>query len=53
MESCEFDWKLVQSENGKEIMIAFDFKQKAAMSLGEESDYVTIIFWGAPLIMSE
>ena len=31
----------------------FDFKNKAEVSMGDESDYVNVKFWGAPYILSE
>lgn len=53
MEECRFDWKIIQSEAGDEMILNFNFKDKSSLSLGDEPDYVIIKFWGAPYIMTE
>jgi hypothetical protein len=35
------------------MILTFDFKDKSAMSLGDEPDFVIINFWGAPFLLSE
>ena len=52
LEECRFDWKIIQSKVGDEILLNFNFKDKSSLSLGDEPDYVIIKFWGAPYIMT-
>ena len=35
------------------MILTFDFKDKSAMSLGDEPDFVIINFWGAPFLLTE
>ena len=30
METCEYDWRMIQSEDGTQINLLFDFKDKAS-----------------------
>jgi hypothetical protein len=53
LKECDFSWDIIQSKDQKEILMKFDFKNKAQVSLGEEADYVLIKLWGARDILSE
>lgn len=53
METCEYDWRMIQSEDGTQMNMVFDFKDTAKVSLGDTSDHVIVKFWGAPLILTE
>jgi hypothetical protein len=53
LKDCQFDWDIVQSSDQKQVKLKFDFKNKAEVSLGDESDYVLVKFWGAPYILTD
>jgi hypothetical protein len=53
LKECKFTWDMVQSKDQKEILIKFNFKEKALVSLGDEADYVLVKFWGAPFILTD
>jgi hypothetical protein len=52
LKDCLFEWDIVQAANQQEIKLRFNFTEKAKVSLGDESDYVIIKFWGAPYILT-
>jgi hypothetical protein len=53
LKECDFTWKIEQSPDQKAMVMLFDFKNKAQVSLGDENDYVIVKFWGAPYILTD